>query len=86
MRGALDRGRLRKEKQAELSKNLSALEKFSQMYLAQKNDLLRLPLPKVIVLVNQLLLLYRLRRDKVPQVSTYAQDATLGTLTRLSMQ
>ena len=54
MRGTLTRIRLRKETQAELEKNLTALDQLSAMMFKQKEQILRLPVAKVMFLVRSL--------------------------------
>ena len=68
LRGTKARIDYRKQLEAELTKNLSDLDKLSQVYFAKKNEVLKLPLNKVLFLVDNLKMITRLRtgHPKVP--------------------
>ena len=57
----------RKQLEAELDKNLSDLDKLSVVYFQKKNEVLKLPLHKVLYLVDNLKLIMSLRRGH-PQI------------------
>ena len=68
LRGTKVRIDYRKQLEAELDKNLSDLDKLSQVYFQKKNEVLKLPLHKVLFLVDNLKVIMNLRRGhpKIP--------------------
>ena len=68
LRGCKARIDYRKQLEAELAKNLSDLDKLGQILFAKKNEVLKLPLNKVLFLVDNLKMIIKLRKGhpKVP--------------------
>ena len=61
LRGCKARVDYRKQLEAELAKNLSDLDKLGQILFAKKNEVLKLPLNKVLFLVDNLKMIIKLR-------------------------
>lgn len=64
LRGCHVRMTYRKKLEGELTKNLGDLDKLAQVLLAQKQQTLRLPLDKVILLIDTLRMITRLRKGR----------------------
>ena len=61
LRGCHARLTYRKSLETDLNKNLAQLDKLAQVLLAQKQQTLRLPLDKLIILINELRLIKKLK-------------------------
>ena len=62
LRGCKARVDYRKQLEEELNKNLAGLDQLSQIMFAKKNEVLRLPLNKVLQLVDNLKMIIKLRQ------------------------
>ena len=74
MKGSLARIKLRKEIQADLEKNLGALETLSAHLFKTKQQVLKIPNAKVMFLVKSLIVMYSLKKDKPVLPPNVRQD------------
>ena len=78
LRGCHARITYRKTLETDLNKNLTGMDKLAQVLLAQKKQTLRLPLDKVIFLINTLRMIKRLRKGHLKRAPPGLKKTTLA--------